>query len=429
MDKYDKSYEILSQSYDQFYTPAQDAKSFEFLTGEISDVVFSCPHAVSQLREGKEKWADINTGPLGLALHYLGYSVMIKTKNCNDDANYDMKSPYKDYLSEYVKKNNIKYLIDLHGMSKKRNILISLGTSFGAHSDKSLELTNQFIKIANKNGLNTEQIGIDFPFSGALRTVSAHINRKNKIETLQVEINSRIYEDKDLTIKLIKTLDEYARLARNIKTFVAPKLITKKVYENDLLFSNDSSEEIFKSINLNSPILITAPHSCAMIKEGKECYRETFSGAIVKTLSDSFKLSCCYKVKPTTYDSNEEYINTVNQFVKDNKIKLVLEFHIMNPKRYEDISIVTNQGYSIDHNIELISILLKSFILNKFDKVSLDYPFNAFNLNSSVASIYKNTGVPALQIIFNQRLFKNKRSVKQLLNAVTEIIKKLNYFV
>lgn len=166
-----------------------------------------------------------------------------------------------------------------------------------------------------------------------------------------------------------------------------------------------------------------------MIKEGRECYRETFLGAIVKTLSDSFKLSSCYKTKPTSYDSNEEYTNIVNEFLINKKIKLVLEFHIMNPKRYEDISIVTNQGYSIDHNIELISILLKSFILNKFDKVSLDYPFNAFNLNSSVASIYKSTGVPALQIIFNQRLFKNKRSVKQLLNAVTEIIKKLNYFV
>lgn len=428
MDKYDKSYEILSQSYDQFYTPAQDAKSFEFLTGEITDVVFSCPHAVSQLREGKEKWADINTGPLGLALHYLGFSVMIKTKNCNDDANYDMKSPYKDYLCEYVKKNDIKYLIDLHGMSKKRDILISLGTSFGAHSDKSLELTNQFIKIANKNGLNTEQIGIDFPFSGALRTVSAHINRKNKIETLQVEINSRIYEDKDLTIKLIKTLDEYARLARNIKTFVAPKLNAKKIYENELLFNNDNSEESFRLINLESPILITAPHSCSMIKEGRECYRETFSGAIVKTLSDSFKLSSCYKTKPTSYDSNEEYTNIVNEFLINKKIKLVLEFHVMNPKRYEDISIVTNQGYSINHDIELVSIFLKSLLLNKFDKVSLDYPFNAFNLNSSVSNIYKATHVKALQIIINQRLFENKQNLKKLLKAISEIIKRLNYF-
>ena len=429
MDKYNQSYEILSKSYEQFYNPAQDAKSFELLSGEISNVMFSCPHAVSQMRKGKEKWADINTGPLGLALHSLGYTVMIKTKNCNDDANYDMKSPYKDYLSKYVKKNNIKYLIDLHGMSKKRNVLISLGTSFGTHSDKSLELTNQFIKIANKNGLNPEQICIDFPFSGAKRTVSAHINRKNKIETLQVEINSGIYEDKELTISLIKTLDEYAKLTRNITTYIAPKVITKKVYENDLLFTNDNSEEVFKFENLNSPILITAPHSCAMIKEGRECYRETFSGAIAKTLSDSFKLSCCYKAKPTNYDSNEEYVRDVSQFVKDNKIKIVLEFHIMNPKRFEDVSLVTNQGYSIDHNIELISILLKTFILNKFDKISLDYPFNAFNLNSLVAGIHKNSGAAAVQIIFNQRLFEHKRNVKRVLKATTEIIKKLNYLV
>lgn len=71
MNKYNKSYEILNQSYEQFYNPAQDAKSFELLSGEISNVMFSCPHAVSQMRRGKEKWADINTGPLGLALHLL----------------------------------------------------------------------------------------------------------------------------------------------------------------------------------------------------------------------------------------------------------------------------------------------------------------------------------------------------------------------
>lgn len=431
MDKYSKSYEILSQSYEPFYNPKQDAKSFILLNGEIGDVIFSCPHAVGQIRKGKAKLADINTGPLGFALNSLGYTVLIKTKNCNDDANYDLKAPYKVFLSDYVKKKNIKYLIDLHGMSKKRNVLICLGTSFGCYSDKSLELTNQFIKIAKENGLNAEQIGIDFPFfGGKRRTVSADINRRNKIETLQIEINSRIYEDKELTIKLIKTLDDYARLTRKVKTFVAPKIIAKKVFENDLPFSKgNDEEEVFNFVNHNSPILVTAPHSCAMIKEGKECYKETFSGALAKTLSDGFKLSGCFKVKPTTYDSNDEYVRYVSQIVKDNNVKLVLEFHIMNPVRYEDVSIVTNQGYSIDNNFELISIILKSFLLNKFAKISLDYPFNAFNLSSSVSCIHKNTEVPALQIILNQRLFKNKRSVKRLLKAITEILMKLNFYM
>ena len=429
MEKYTKSYEILKQSYDKFYNADQNENSFEFLPGEIGDIVFSCPHAVTHMREGKQVLADINTGPLGMAMHSLGYSLLVKTKNCNDDPNYDYKSTYKDYLSDYVKYNNIKYLIDLHGMSKKRNVLIALGTSFGKHSDKSLELTNQFIKIATKNGLDTEQIKIDFPFSGARRTVSAFINKKNKIETLQIELNSGIFDNQDLTIALIKTLDEYAKLARSVKTFVLPKIDAKTVYENDSLCGDDSSESVFKFVDLDSKIMVTAPHSCAMIKEGKECYKETFSGAIARTLSDSFKLSSCCKVKSTSYDSTDEYVDEVSKFATNSKIKFIMEFHIMNPMRYEDVSIVTNQGYSINNNLEIVSIFLKTLILNGFSKVSLDYPFNAFNLNSSVSILFKKTNIPSLQIIINQKLFNSKRSVNKLIKSLSEIIKKLYYFI
>ena len=162
MDKYEKSYNILSKSYSRFYGNNPDAKSFEMQLGNKNSVVFSCPHAVTQTIKGKPKVADINTGPLGLALNSLGYSVMIKTKNCNDNANYDLKSPYKKYLGKYIKANNVKYLIDLHGMSKKRDVLIALGTYFGANSDHSLELTNEFIRIAKSNGINADKIRIDF---------------------------------------------------------------------------------------------------------------------------------------------------------------------------------------------------------------------------------------------------------------------------
>lgn len=76
-----------------------------------------------------------------------------------------------------------------------------------------------------------------------------------------------------------------------------------------------------------------------------------------------------------------------------------------------------------------MSILLKTLMLNKFTKVSLDYPFNPFNLNSSVANIYKQTKVPALQIIINQRVFNNKNKLKRLLKAINEIILKLNCLI
>ena len=364
-----------------------------------------------------------------MALNSLGYSVLVKTKNCNDDANYDIKSEYKRFLSKYIKENNIKYLIDLHGMSKKRDVLISLGTCFGANSDKSLELTNRFIKIANGNGINAEEIRIDFPFFASKRTVSSTINRRNKIETLQIEINSKVFESKDLTISLIKTLNEFANMVSKVKDFKIANLKLNQIYNNEHIFSDGVSENVFEINNQNSDILLASPHSCSMVKEGKECYKETFSGAVAKYLGDNLQLSTCLKARSTDYDSTSEYLNTIYNFTNGQKIKFIIEFHIMNKKRYEDITILTNQGFSINSNYEVVSMFLKTLILNRFSKVSLDYPFNPFNYNSSVANIFKQTKIPSLQFIINQRIFNNKRYVKRLLNSLNEVIFKLNYLL
>ena len=104
---YTAALEELKSSYDYFYNIDKSNPSFTLLKGNINGVMFSCPHAVSQLREGKEKLADIHTGPLGKALNKLGYTVLIKTNNLNDDANYDLKSDYKDFLVKYIKNETI----------------------------------------------------------------------------------------------------------------------------------------------------------------------------------------------------------------------------------------------------------------------------------------------------------------------------------
>lgn len=425
MEKYENSYNVLKNSYEKFFNINENEKSFELLEGE-KNIIFSCPHAVSQTREGEMKLADINTGPLGMALHSLGYSVLLKTNNCNDDANYDKKSKYKEYLKNYIKKNNIKYLIDLHGMSKKRNVLVSLGTSFGQNSNSSFELTNQFIKIANKKNINVEGIRIDFPFSASTRTVSSYIRRKNKIETLQVEVNSQIFDDKMMTINLIKTLDEYAKLLIKVKTFTPAKLKPKEIYNAEKKFKDNLGNEVFKFNSYNSEILLTAPHACSMIKENKECYKETSSGAIASVLSEKLKLDSCYKINKTQYDSTDEYIKNIEDFVKGKPTKIIIEFHVMNPTRIEDITILTNQGFSINNNIEIFSTFVKMLTMSMFDNVSLDYPFNSLNLNSSVSRLYKSTKIPSLQLIFNQRIISNKKKLKRLLIVLEKITTKLN---
>ena len=427
-EKYMVAYEKLKSSYVSFYEVDENAPSFRFLEGKNSSVIFSCPHAVSQFREGKEKLADINTGPLGIALNSLGYKVLIKTKNCGDDANYDSRSQYKDFLSKIVKTQDIKYVIDLHGMSKKRNVLISLGTCFGKNSSQSLELTQQFIKIANKNNLDAEKIRIDFPFSAHKNTVASTIRRKNKIETLQIEMNSKLYDNQENVVNLIKTLDEYAMLVKKVKTFKKCKFSSRAVYkfEKQIFDKNDQS---FKFKNGNGNILLSAPHSQSMIKEGRECYQETFSGALAYALAEEFDFNLLYKQSKTDYDSTNEYLENVKKAISDNKIDLVIEFHVMNKDRYEDISIITNHGFSIGGNFELMSSLIKILSVRGFSKIGLDYPFNAFNFSSTVSTIFKETGIPSFQFIINEKVFYNKIRLKRLLVAIEELIKKISCII
>lgn len=425
---YQDALKVHKNSYEQFYNIPQENPSFKFFDGDIEGIIFSCPHAVSQLREGIEKYADINTGPFGLALNSLGYKVLIKTKNCDDDANYDLKSDYKDYLSKLIKKYNIKYLIDLHGMSKKRDVLFALGTCFSENADHSLELTHQLIKIADKNNLDAEKIRIDFPFaSSSKRQVATAINIRNKIETLQMEINSKLYEDDESVLNLIKTVDEFARLVNKIKLMPSADIKAKEVYKLEKLFSDNTEKESFSVMDTNSDIMITSPHSQSMIKEGRECYKETFAGGFCLAFAEKYNLSSVVKSAKTDYDSSSEYLSNVQKIIKNKKI--VIEFHVMNKNRYEDISIITNQGFSIGGNFEIIASILKALSVKGFSKVGLDYPFNAFNKNSTVSLIYKNFKVPALQFIINQKIFDNKFRLKKLIIAVEEMIKKLSCLI
>lgn len=162
-------------------------------------VMISAPHATEQTRNGKIKAAERQTGILAESLHKeTGCAVMIKTANINDDANYDMESEYKNALAEYIKKEGVELLIDLHQMSPRRSVMIDLGTGNGKNLTDN-DLLNILVKRFSKFG----ELQVDIPFAGASeRTVSSFVHRTCGIQCLQLEINTRLlcpeYSEYDL---------------------------------------------------------------------------------------------------------------------------------------------------------------------------------------------------------------------------------------
>ena len=157
-------------------------------------VLLSSPHGVFQVRNGKRKVCEPGSLSTALFLQKLNDCFLIaKTKNNNDDANFDEVSSYKDEIKNFIEKYNIKYVIDFHGLSKKREMDINLGTD----NYNNTRLNNKALKnLSAKLRANNFKVEIDNPFRGGGKTISGFVQTLNKnVFSLQIEINCGITND------------------------------------------------------------------------------------------------------------------------------------------------------------------------------------------------------------------------------------------
>ena len=176
------------------YLHEEHNESFRLFDGK-GNVVLSCPHAVNQIRNSAIKSAEPETGIIALAINELyGYPVIVKTANKDDDANYDAVSPYKETCVELIKNNNYSCLLDLHQLNTSRPMDINIGTR-GHQNIKDDEILTIVTNVFIKHGFSS--VTIDKPF-GAFNpnTVSTYVNKHTGIDTLQIEINSKLVYDK-----------------------------------------------------------------------------------------------------------------------------------------------------------------------------------------------------------------------------------------
>lgn len=172
-------------------------------------VILSAPHAVKQIRNGKDKACETRTKYIvDKVSKKTNTSCIYKTKCLNDDANYDDYSRYREKCSNIVQSENIKFLLDIHGMSAKREQDICIGVAHGNHIDNRVDILNYIVDIFKQNSFKNVSIDIPFAASGK-NCVSSYIHDKCGIITFQIELNykylSTIYNEFDLE-KIVDTL-------------------------------------------------------------------------------------------------------------------------------------------------------------------------------------------------------------------------------
>ena len=182
------------QEYLDYFQSDDHPESFVLEDG-TGKVMISAPHSVEQLREGRIKYAEPQTGVLAKMLREeLNCPIICKTRNCGDDANYDEHSLYREALRDYIQQNQIRYLLDLHQMAPERAEKIDLGTGRGVNTYPDpiiTEIVKNCFSAEHISGISVDALFVaSFPY-----TVSSCIRRECGISCLQIEINSRLVCD------------------------------------------------------------------------------------------------------------------------------------------------------------------------------------------------------------------------------------------
>lgn len=157
---------------------------FIIRTGSIP-ILFTAPHTMEQKRaDGSIKYREVYTKSIALYLNkYFDVNCMIKIKDTGLDANIDNHDEFKSELIKFVKNNNIKIVIDLHGSKKEREYDVEFGTLNNLTADYSVikELEEAFLENGIKNIIHND------PFKGG--AITQYLYNLKDVDVVQLEIN------------------------------------------------------------------------------------------------------------------------------------------------------------------------------------------------------------------------------------------------
>ena len=158
-------------------------------------VLITAPHTMKQIRkDGSIKYGEIFTKAIAMYLNEeCKCSYLVKIHDTGSDSNRDNHDEFKRILIDFVKKYNIKLVIDLHGADRNRDFDVELGTMNNLTADITTirELENSF----NQHGIvNIEH---NNPFKGG--AITQYLYNIKDVEVIQLEINGRYRDYKNVS--------------------------------------------------------------------------------------------------------------------------------------------------------------------------------------------------------------------------------------
>ena len=178
-------------------------------------ILFTAPHTMEQKREdGSIKLNEPFTKALALYLNnHDNVNCMIKIKDTGEDPNRDNRDEFKTELLRFIKDNDIKLVIDLHGASEERDFDVEFGTMNNLSADFSTikELEDAFVE----NGITN--INHNNPFKGG--AITQYIYKLEDVDVIQLEINRRFRSENNID-NMKKLYDSLSSFIKQYKDYM-----------------------------------------------------------------------------------------------------------------------------------------------------------------------------------------------------------------
>lgn len=205
MDELEKEFSLCN--YQGLKT---EKESFKILEG-TKKILISCPHSIDQIRNGMLKPREIYSGAIGKLIHEsTGAHLIYKYHNDGIDDNFVLHTKYKRSIGELIKENDIKIVIDIHGMvgshSKRfRGDFIELGTDYGENLLGKTYITEELKKIFSVHGI--DRVATDVNFKARKETtISKYISKFFSVPAIQIETSGDVRNAMDYELENVKKL-------------------------------------------------------------------------------------------------------------------------------------------------------------------------------------------------------------------------------
>lgn len=154
-------------------------------------IMLSAPHRWQKYKNGRKYKRETKTGILVKEVSkQLNLPCIYKTKFYKNDPNSDEKSTYRAELVDFINKNQIKLLFDIHSMNANREEDICIGINNGENIFNRMDLCEVIKNTFNE--FKIDKVSVDMPFKASKSTVISYdISHKCKIPCFQIEINNR----------------------------------------------------------------------------------------------------------------------------------------------------------------------------------------------------------------------------------------------